>query len=238
MLQQQQKLDQKEQQLQEERILQIRERQRLQNETIKMQQQKELHRQKIQNEKEHQRHQNTELHKQNQIEDSRGNTTKRATTDCKEITKSLSKLQATREGKRRRSQANKRKKRNEIYQQKLKAKAEAEATASEQDHPSEPMLRPLRPTMSSTYSSDSEQPSTSNAHRDSCDITYGQNRQDDYIHKVPQQQRKNEETEYAGTFVRKNSKERYYSTKTYYPRPIIRTISTSEDSDFDSEQDE
>ena len=117
-------------------------------------------------------------------------------------------------------------------------KAKAEIEASKQDNPKEPLLKPFCPTMSSTYSSDSEQPSTSTAHQNSCDITCRRNRQDDHINKVPPQQRKQEETEYAGTFVRKNSKERYYSTKTYYPRPIIKTISSSEESEFDSEEDE
>ena len=70
-------------------------------------------------------------------------------------------------------------------------------------------------------------------------MTYRRDRQGDHINKVYSQQQKQEETEYAGTFVRKNSKERYCSTRIYYPKPMIKTEgSSSEESIFDSEEDE
>ena len=171
------------------------------------------------------------------------------TTDCEEVTDSLAQLSTSSMhkkrsgkpssvGKRRRTQANKRRKRNEKYQQELKAAADEKAAASKQDDLNQPMLGRFRPDIGATYSSEYEQPSTSTAHQHSCDTTFRRDRLDVQIDKVQHQQRENNETEYAGTFVRKNSKQRYYSAKTYYPRPTIRTFSTSEDSDFDSDQEE
>ena len=119
-----------------------------------MQQQKNLHQQKIQDEVRYQREQDTEkqqCHKQKQMKDRHQGTTKRTTTDCEEVIDSLSQLSTSSMhkkqiskpssvGKRRRTQANKYRKRNAKYQQELKAAADEEAASSEQDNLSEPML--------------------------------------------------------------------------------------------------
>ena len=52
---------------------------------------------------------------------------------------------------------------------------------------------------------------------------------------VQHQQNVNTTNEYAETFIKRDIEEQYYLAKTYYPKPTMKTVHTSEESDFSSD---